>query len=51
MIICNICEGETKDLHSPKNSKIGLKIIICFKCGFVQSTKNTDSDQRNNNKR
>tara|TARA_Y100000768_G_C23988651_1_gene690603 strand:- start:3509 stop:4672 length:1164 start_codon:yes stop_codon:yes gene_type:complete len=39
MLNCKICLGKIQHIHTPKKSKINLKIFICSNCGFVQSQK------------
>ena len=36
---CGICKSTTELIHSPKKSLVGLQILICTNCGFVQSEK------------
>lgn len=38
-LVCVICANPTEFLYAPKKSKIGLQILICSSCGFVQSSK------------
>ncbi len=38
---CNLCLGNTELVYEPKKSLIGLQILICKKCGFVQSEKSS----------
>lgn len=36
---CSICASATELIYEPKKSGIGLQILICKVCGFVQSQK------------
>lgn len=36
---CDLCSSDTETLYRPKKSQIGLQILICTQCGFVQSQK------------
>jgi SAM-dependent methyltransferase len=36
---CNLCTAETEPIYQPRNSLIGLEILICMTCGFLQSSK------------
>jgi len=38
---CFICSSVTELIYKPKNSIVGLQILICKRCGFVQSQKTT----------
>ena len=40
---CVLCNSTLELIYTPKHSKIGLEILICQICGFVQSAKNIDS--------
>ena len=40
---CTICGSTTELIHEPKKSAVGIQILICITCGFVQSQK-TDSE-------
>lgn len=39
--LCSICGSVTECIYSPKKSLIGIQILICTICGFVQSQKKT----------
>ena len=41
---CNFCLSETEVIYEPKKSLIGLQILICKECGFVQSEKSIARD-------
>jgi len=41
--LCVLCNNALEPIYTPKNSNIGLEILICQVCGFVQSSKNIDS--------
>lgn len=47
---CVICDGKLEHIHTPKKSNIGLQILICKVCGFVQSKKNLDDSFFQNKK-
>ena len=47
---CVICGGKLEHIHTPKKSNIGLQILICKVCGFVQSKKNLDDSFFQNKK-
>ena len=47
---CVICGGKLEHIHTPKKSNIGLQILICKVCGFVQSKKNLDDSFFKNKK-
>lgn len=47
---CVICDGKLEYIHTPKKSNIGLQILICIVCGFVQSKKNLDDSFFQNKK-
>ena len=47
---CVICDGKLEHTHTPKKSNIGLQILICKVCGFVQSKKNLDESFFQNKK-
>lgn len=36
---CTICGSATELIHEPKKSAVGIQILICIACGFVQSQK------------
>ena len=36
---CDLCSSDTETIYRPKKSQIGLQILICKRCGFVQSQK------------
>ena len=36
---CKICFGKTEAVYSPKGSLISLQIVLCSRCGFVQTKK------------
>jgi len=36
---CDLCASETELIYQPKKSLVGLQILICTTCGFVQSAK------------
>ena len=48
---CVICGGKLEHIHTPKKSNIGLQILICKVCGFVQSKKNLDDSFFQNKKK
>ena len=36
---CTICASATELIYEAKNSIVGIQILICKVCGFVQSQK------------
>lgn len=44
---CNLCNGLSSHVYSPIGSRVRLELYICKSCGFLQTTKASESIREN----
>jgi SAM-dependent methyltransferase len=44
---CNLCGGLCSHVYSPIGSRVRLELYICQNCGFLQTTKSSESIRKN----